>query len=191
MVVVIDYKLDERPVLIEFLTEMKVDFHYTNSEEVISRAALIILPDTNDIKNAMRQLHLLNLFSILRVINKPILGIAHGFELMCEFAGKNHTACLGLLPIDFKSDNENRLQGFYSLERVQPSFFFTGINKDDKFYFDFESSTPANEQTLAVIEGGSSAALFENNKFLGTLFLPEKSGEPGKKFLRNFFYHHK
>lgn len=186
MIAIIDYKLEEATPLLATLTEMEVDHHFTNKEEKILAADAVILPDTSDLKKAIRQLHLLNLFSMMRMLRKPILGIANGFELMCEFAGKNHAACLGLVPIDVQNSSQEKLNGFFSLEIVKQTSLLKNISKDDKFFFGLETPIITNDITTSKILGKEFSATIEANNFYGVLFQPEKSGSGGRNILFNF-----
>ena len=83
MTAIIDY--GERPAYLLYqLEKLGVDQKFTSVESEILAADRIILPDCSDIKKALKRLHLLNLFSMLKMIQKPVLGIANGFSLMCE-----------------------------------------------------------------------------------------------------------
>lgn len=186
MIAIIDYQLDENSALKDALESIHAKFQLTNSEQDILNADSIILPDTTDVKKAVRQLHLLNLFSMIRMLKKPILGITRGFELMCEFAGTNHSACLGLLPLDIKFSSEEIENGFFSLHILKQTKLLRGINADDNFYFDGENLIAQDDNTSSLISGTNSSATIETDNFYGTLFLPEKSGDCGKKILENF-----
>lgn len=186
MIAIIDYQLDRNPALDDALKSLNVEFLFANSEKEIMSADSIILPDTSDVKQAVRQLHLLNLFSMLRMLNKPVLGIARGFELMCEFAGENHSACLGLLPIDVKFISEASVSGFFSIQTLKQTTLLNGVSSGDNFYFESENAVRQNENTSSIISATNNSATLEKNNFYGTLFLPEKSGDGGKKILENF-----
>lgn len=186
MIAIINYQLNDNTALIDAFDSIRAKYQFTNSEQDILNSDAIILPDTTDVKNALRQLHLLNLFSMIRMLKKPILGIARGFELMCEFAGKNHSACLGLLPIDIELMSEERVGELFSLQIIKQTTLLKGVNSNDKFYFEREITVGQSENASSIIIGTNNSASFENNNFYGVLFLPEKSGESGKKILKNF-----
>jgi imidazoleglycerol phosphate synthase glutamine amidotransferase subunit HisH len=96
MIAIIDYGVEENNPLINLLSELKIDYKITYSESEILRADRIILPHTGSISSAVKQLHLLNLFTVLRLCNKPMLGISLGMHLMSAFTKEGNLACLGI-----------------------------------------------------------------------------------------------
>ncbi|KAB2909067.1 MAG: hypothetical protein LC102_01855 [Ignavibacteriales bacterium] len=104
MIAIVDY--GERPSYLLFQLEkagFKVKF--TSVEAELLQAESIILPDCRDLKKAVRRLHILNLFSMLRMVNKPVIGIGYGFAMMCERLEPVAREGLGFFPF-----NVNRVQ---------------------------------------------------------------------------------
>lgn len=75
MIVFVDDGIEKNHPLINLLSELKLDFEVTYSESEILHTDKVILPNTGSISSAVKQLHLLNLFTMLRLCNKPMLGI--------------------------------------------------------------------------------------------------------------------
>jgi glutamine amidotransferase len=73
-----------------------LDFKLTYSESEILHARHVILPNTDSISSAIKQLHLLNLFTLLRLCNKPMLGISLGMNLMSAYTKDMDLSCLGI-----------------------------------------------------------------------------------------------
>ncbi len=80
MITIIDYGKTNSNEIAELLEKLSVDFVISNSESDILQATKLILPDSTDILSSIKKLHLLNLFSILRIIKNPILGLGTGMH---------------------------------------------------------------------------------------------------------------
>lgn len=191
MIAIIDYGIEGNNPLINLLTELKIDFKVTYSESEILRADRIILPHTGSISSAVKQLHLLNLFTVLRLCNKPMLGISCGMHLMSAYTKDGNLSCLGIFPGTVeKLDEEKKRESKSNLSEiilVKESNLFKGLQSEEKFYFSHSHYLSVDQFTSAVAGHIPifTAAIEKNNSF-GVQFLPEKSGGPGLKVLRNF-----
>ena len=191
MIALVDYGLEKNHPLIKLLSELKIDFKATHSESEILRADKVILPNTGSISSAIRNLHLLNLFTILRLCNKPMLGISLGMHLMTAYTKGGNLSCLGIFPGTVeKIDREKKSESRFNLSEVilvKVNKLFKNIQSEEKFFFDHLHYLPI-EQCISAVAGHIpifSAAL-EKDNFFGVQFLPEKSGEAGSQFLKNF-----
>jgi len=173
------------------LKQMDEHFIITTSESDICKSDKVILYGSGSAKQNMKQLHILNLFSLLRMIKKPILGIGLGVELMCEYATGEDITCLGLFPVDSGQLEDKQtlipITGFKKIELLQKSSLFTGIESGTEFYFSENYFLPENKFTTSIVEnGGRFSASMERDNAFGVQFHPEKSGEAGKILLKNF-----
>ena len=191
MIGVIDFGIDKDSDLIKALKELGAEYTITNEESQIIKCSKIILPDTEDINIAVKNLHLSNLFTYLRVYKKPALGIASGLKIMCEYAGEENKACLGIFPL-----STSRLVNLqfspgtlYSLkfrESYTPRLL-KDIPLDAKFYFTRLFDFPCNlYATSCIKEIESICAIVEKDNFTAVHFSPEKSGKYGLQLLNNF-----
>jgi len=98
MIAIVDYCMERDSPLINLLTKNKIDFKVTHSEAEILHSDKIILPHAKNISFVVKQLHLLNLFTMLRLCNKPILGISAGMHLMSSYTKEGNLTCLGFFP---------------------------------------------------------------------------------------------
>ena len=67
------------------------------------------LPGCGNAPSVMRKIQLLNLYSVLRVVKKPMLGIGLGMQLMADYSTEGNFSCLGFFPgtaIKFDDDTE-------------------------------------------------------------------------------------
>lgn len=106
MVIILNYQ-QNNSTLINLLKEKGENFKFSLKEDEILNASKIILPDTENIQKAIRSLQISNLFNLLRIVNKPMLGINNGFFLMCNQILNFNKCGLGLF--DFASLNSKNL----------------------------------------------------------------------------------
>ncbi len=189
MIAVIDYGLNDTTQLAESLLAIKTDFKITRNERDILDCEKIIINDSHNISKAVKKIHLYNLFSLLRMQRKPILGISLGMELLCNKTD-NGLACLGFIPINIKEKAEaipNINKKWQSVHQIEPSSLFDKIPNDSEFYFDTPYYVEVVDSTLATtgMEKLYSAAIIKDH-FYGVQFVPEKSGVYGLQLLENF-----
>ena len=189
MITIIDYGNTNSNEIAESLDKFSVDFVISNGESNILRATKLILPDSTDISSSIKKLHLLNLFSILRIIKKPILGIGTGMHLMTKSFEDINAACLGCFPVECKTEEtqQNMFEHKQSIKIIKETSLLDNINKEDKFYFEGDCFIPPNEFSTSIANiNGEITASIEKEHFLGIQFNPVKSGDAGMRVFRNF-----
>lgn len=177
--------------LSKVLKQLNEPFIITGSESDICKADKVILYGSGSAKQNMKQLHILNLFSLLRMIKQPILGIGLGVELMCDHTSGENISCLGLFPVDSNRIEDeqflNSHSGFMKVDILRKSRLFEGIDSGSEFYFSENYFLPENQYTTSVVINGKSfSASVERDNAFGVQFHPEKSGETGLALLKNF-----
>ncbi len=177
--------------LADILKKLGQPYKITSSESDICNCDKVILCGSGSPVQNMKMLHLLNLYSLLRIIKKPILGVGLGVELMSDHTDGEKISCLGLFPVDsnkFAEDKNNYSEaGFKKVDILKESKLFRGIESGDEFYFSEHYYMPENKYTTSVVENGLkySASVEKGNAF-GVQFHPEKSGETGLTLIKNF-----
>ena len=177
--------------LAEILEKMDQPFKITSNESDICRCDKIILCGSGSPIQNMKMLHLLNLYSLLRIIKKPMLGIGLGVELMSDHTSGEEVSCLGLFPVESNKFAEDKNYyskgGLKKVDILKESKLFGGIKSGDEFYFSENYYMPQNKYTTSVVENGItfSASVEKENAF-GVQFHPEKSGDAGLTLLKNF-----
>jgi len=154
MTTIVDYGNPNTDEVAEFLKQITFDFNISNNEVDICQADKIIFPGTGNAKTAIRQLHLLNLFTVLRIVDKPMLGIGLGMQLMADYSIDGNLSCLGIFPgstIKFgKNGAEPVNEGMQPILFKKESDLFKEISNGENFYFKHSYYIPPNELTTST-----------------------------------------
>jgi imidazole glycerol-phosphate synthase subunit HisH len=191
MIAIIDYGAGNVASVANAVEKLGKEFVITNNEYAICKSEKIIFPGVGEASFAIKQLHLLNIFSFIRMIKKPMLGICLGMQLMCEFSEEGNTSCLGIFPgrnerFDDKLGKVPHM-GWNEVKQIKESKLFEGIKDNEFFYFANSYYLPVTENTTSKANHGVDfSATLEKNNFYGVQFHPEKSGDAGLKLFKNF-----
>ncbi|MEJ2193414.1 MAG: hypothetical protein P8X73_00975 [Ignavibacteriaceae bacterium] len=189
MIAIVDYGNTNATELYDFIKDINSKVVISAVESDIMKCDKLILPHSEDISTSIKKLHLLNLFSILRIIYKPILGIGAGMHLMTKSFKDKNAACLGCFPVDCESKNqqEKSCTVMEPINIVKESKLLNGLNGADKFLFESNCFINPNEYTTSTVQiGGEITSSLEKDHLFGVQFNPEHSGEAGLKILKNF-----
>lgn len=176
--------------LAELIKSFTDDFIITNIESELLKSSKIIISFSGSIQKALRKIHLMNLFSALRMISdKPVLGINSGMHLMCESI--DNISCLAMLPGSIvKVENlfdDNPAGNYSEIKILENDLLLNGLDEKSEFYFEQYLFLPKNSFTTSVLKNNPNlSATVRKNNFYGIQFLPQKSGENGLKILKNF-----
>ena len=191
MLTIIDYDLGSVDKVADALTASGIRFKITRNENDIIGSEKIILSGTEEALSAVKKLHLLNLFTVLRIVKKPVLGIGLGMQLLSEFSREGDVACLGKFAGTVEKFENTISQvpfsGSYKIRIDKNSILFNDIDETAEFRFRNSFYLPVNDYTTAhSINGVSFSAAIEKDNFYGVQFHPEESGKDGLTLLRNF-----
>jgi imidazole glycerol-phosphate synthase subunit HisH len=191
MLTIIDYNLGSVDQVANAFTELGIKFKITKNENDIIGSDKIVLAGTEEALPAIKKLHLLNLFTVLRIIKKPVLGIGLGMQLLSDFSREGDVACLGKFAgtVEKFSNIISKVpfSGNYKLSIARNSLIFKDIDETATFCFRNSFYLPINDYTTAsAINGISFSATIEKDNFYGVQFHPEESGKDGLTLLRNF-----
>lgn len=192
MLAIVDFGDINSKEVAEALKKITDDFIISSNEAEICRADKIIFPGAGSAQSAMKKIHLLNLFSVLRIIiDKPILGIGLGMQIMCEHTSEGNLPCLGIFPgsiLKFGNSTHNPLhEGFDEVKILKESPLFKNIPVKSNFYFNHSYYLPVNDYTISVsMKNIEFSSAIQKNHSFGVQFHPEKSGETGLILLENF-----
>ena len=174
------------------LRRLGVEATLTDKEEVLRKADRVIFPGVGEAGTTMDFLHATGLDGIIRSLEKPVLGICLGMQLMCRHSEEGDVDGLGIFDVDVKRFQPVRHEdkvphmGWNTLTQVHEPLF-RGFSKDEFVYFVHSYYVPLNPHTAATTDYilPFSAALHKDN-FFATQFHPEKSGPVGERILKNF-----
>jgi glutamine amidotransferase len=196
MIALIDYGAGNVASVANALEQLNQKYKITKNETEILNADKVIFPGVGEASFAVKQLHKLNLFSVLRMEKKPLLGICLGLQLMADFSTEGNVTCLGIFPVTAKIFDNGKTKvphmGWNDLEFKQTdngnkSKLFEGIEDGERFYFAHSYYLPENQYSTSFSDNGIKfSASMEKDNFYGVQFHPEKSADAGLKLLKNF-----
>jgi glutamine amidotransferase len=191
MVTIVDYGdvcINEVAASISKITN---DYKVSRNELDICGADKIIFAGCGNAPAVMRKIQMLNLYSLLRVIKKPILGIGLGMQLMADYSTEGNFSCLGFFPgtaVKFETNTEGSLfKGNHKINRCKQSILFEGIDENAEFFFNNSYYLPKSDLSTSTCSNTITfCASIENENAYGVQFHPEMSGEAGLKLIKNF-----
>lgn len=191
MIALIDYGAGNVASVANALTVLEEDFKITKNETEICRANKIIFPGVGEASFAIKQLHMANLFSLLRMVKKPILGICLGMQLMADHSTEGGVTCLGIFPGTVEKFDPAKTKvphmGWNDIEITSESKLFRDIKSGEYFYFANSYYVPVSEYTTSITDNNIKfSSAMEKGNYYGVQFHPEKSGDAGLKLLKNF-----
>jgi glutamine amidotransferase len=191
MITIVDYGDTCTSEVASSLKKFTDDFIISRNEVDILGFDKIIFAGSGSANAAMKKIHMLNLFSVLRLVKKPMLGIGLGMQLMSDYSTEGNFPCLGIFPgtaIRFSETlDEDEYKGFYKVNFSKHSLLFNGINDNTEFYFNNSYYLPENEMTTSTCKKNVPfCSSMEIENFFGVQFHPEKSGEAGIRLFKNF-----
>lgn len=199
-IAVIDYGLGNLHSVLKALNKVaeKQEIFLATQKEQIKAADKIVLPGQGAILACMEALKNLDLIESLKIAaqEKPFLGICIGPQLMSQKSEENGgVSGLGLInyeTLKFKAEDKIKIphMGWNSIKQEKEHFLWNGISDESFFYFVHSYYlSPLTNNSLAIGQTNygknfTSALAYEN--LAGLQAHPEKSGENGLRFLKNF-----
>ncbi len=183
MIAVIDLGEEHISHLAEALKKLLGDFRITTNEIEICKADKVILAGYGEASYGIKQLHLLNLFSVIRMIKKPMLGIGLGMHLMAHYSAEGNVSCLGFFPGSTEkfngSSSEPRHSGKDKITIVSDSILLNGVKASDSFLFDHGYYLPVNGYTSSESVNGKNFQLPQKKEtVMPYSFIPKNPVNP-------------
>ena len=158
----------------------------------IAAASHVILPGVGDAADCMRRLHDASLVELIPDLRQPFLGICVGLHLLLAGSEENDARCVGVFPgiarrFESAPDRPVPHMGWNQVRRQCDSDLLADIPDGAHFYFVHSYAAEVSGDTLATSDYGRDfTAVLERDNFAAAQFHPERSGEYGATFLKNF-----
>ena len=174
------------------LQRLGMDAELTGDATTIRAADRVILPGVGAAAVCMARLRELDLVDVLRTLEKPLLGVCVGVQLLFAHSEEDDTPCLGLLPgrvrkLHAAPGIRVPHMGWNTLQRRRGGSLVEGIADGDHAYFVHSYAAAVDDDCLCSSEHGQRfAAVVQRGNVAGAQFHPERSGAVGARLLKNF-----
>ncbi len=171
------------------LRRLGVEPVWTDDPEELRTADKAIFPGVGEARSAMQYLKERNLDRVLRELDRPLLGICLGLQLMCDRTEENDTEGLGMLPYTVRRFRDVRKVphiGWNAIGNVGGPLF-EGVSDGSFVYFVHSYYAERGKHDTATTEYGVPfASAIQVGDLHAVQFHPEKSGSVGQRILENF-----
>jgi len=174
------------------LQRLGVQATLTGDARVIREADRVILPGVSTAAMVMGRLRELDLVETLRTLERPLLGVCVGMQLLYERSEEGDVECLGLVPgrvEKLPASVAIRIphMGWNTLQPFRASSLSEGIEAGDHAYFVHSYAAPVTEDCVFSSDHGVTfAAVVQRGHVCGAQFHPERSAKAGARLLQNF-----
>jgi imidazole glycerol-phosphate synthase subunit HisH len=179
------------------LQRLGVEATLTGDARLIREADRVILPGVSTAAMVMGRLRELDLVETLRTLERPLLGVCVGMQLLYERSEEGDVECLGLIPgkvMKLPASSAIRVphMGWNTLQPLRgsslsDSSLSEGIEAGDRAYFVHSYAAPVTTDCLLSSDHGLAfAAVAQRGRVAGAQFHPERSAKVGARLLRNF-----
>ncbi len=173
------------------------DVSISKDPEVVLAADKLFLPGVGTASEAMKNLEQRNLIELVKKVEKPMLGICLGMQLMGKLSEEKgqkadeNVDCLGLVSGEVRLMQTGDLplphMGWNTVSANAGNPLFKGIEAGEYFYFVHSFAMPVGDYTIAQCEYGQPfSAAIQNGNYYGVQFHPERSSKAGSQLIRNF-----
>ncbi|MDR7192787.1 imidazole glycerol phosphate synthase subunit HisH [Luteimonas terrae] len=170
---------------------LDIDAALVTDAASIRAADRVILPGVGTAAQVMARLQQLELVDVLRTLERPLLGICVGMQLLFESSEEGEVAGLSLLP-----GRVSRLRGgpglrvphmgWSTLRAMRPDPLIEGVDGAQAYFVHSFAAPVTDDCVLAGDHGQAFAAAVRRGHVAGTQFHPERSAAVGARVLRNF-----
>lgn len=190
MILILGYNNSETVFLNRIIEKNNVEFKYSLRESDIMNAEKIILPNPNNFNSTYRKLNMVNLFSMLRIVKKPIMGINNGSRLMCKKLLNNHKSGLGIFNIDVDIHEEYIEASFKEVGEIivdEKFQYFYSIN-NNKIFFNSDTQQEAFDCSKIIIRSNDKkySLMHVYNNFYGLEIDIERNQQIAEEIITSF-----
>lgn len=198
MIGIIDYGMGNLKSICNALESINEEYLISAYKYDLRKCSGLILPGVGSFKEGMFNLRKDGLYSVVKEVEetgKPLLGICLGMQLLFEkgYEGEE-TKGIGLLKGKVIKMDEEKLRvpniGWNSLNINKDDDLVKGLKEESHMYYVHSYyADEYNEEDLVASSdyyGLNIPGIVRRDNIIGVQFHPEKSGEEGIKFLKNF-----
>ncbi|PNH77973.1 imidazole glycerol phosphate synthase subunit HisH [Vibrio diazotrophicus] len=164
---------------------------------VVLAADKLFLPGVGTASEAMKNLEERNLIELVAKVDKPLLGICLGMQLLGKLSEEKGqkaddiVECLGLVEGEVRLMQTGDLplphMGWNTVSAKAGNPLFKDIEEAEYFYFVHSFAMPVGDYTIAQCDYGNPfSAAIQNGNYYGVQFHPERSSKAGSKLIQNF-----
>lgn len=195
MIGIIDYGMGNLHSVKNALDYLGAQSYISSDVEALMKADGLILPGVGAFEDAIGRLRDLGIDQMLHqyaALNKPILGICLGMQLLFESSsefGQHKGLCLipgNIVKLDVPLKVPH--MGWNSLHFLHKDPLFTGLEENVHVYFvhSYYLETDVTYVSATTMYGKEIQVAAFSGSVYGLQFHPEKSGEVGLKILSNY-----
>ena len=175
------------------LERLGIPYGMVHTEADLEQFDRYIIPGVGHAGAAMNKLEQTGLIPEIKALNKPVLGICVGMQLLTSYSEEGDANMLNIFPIKtlrFKDSVEYKVPhtGWNQVFPEKENALFKNIPTGSHFYFVhsyFIEYDEAYTLSSTTYNNKFSASIWRDN-FYGVQFHPEKSGKYGETLLTNF-----
>jgi glutamine amidotransferase len=175
------------------LERLEITYGMVHTEADLDEFDRYIIPGVGHAGAAMNKLEQTGLIPKIKALNKPVLGICVGMQLLTSYSEEGGANLLNIFPIKtlrFTDSAEYKVPhtGWNQVFPEKENTLFKNIPNGSHFYFVhsyFIEYDDAYTLSSTTYNNKFSASIWRDN-FYGVQFHPEKSGKYGETLLTNF-----
>lgn len=169
----------------------------SSDPQVVLSADKLFLPGVGTASEAMKNLKERDLIRLIKQVDKPLLGICLGMQLLGKTSQEKGqkaddvVECLGLFDAEVIKLESGDLplphMGWNTVSAKADNPLFKDIEAGEYFYFVHSFAMPVGGDTIAQCDYGHSfTAAVQSGNYYGVQFHPERSSKAGAKLIQNF-----
>ncbi len=169
----------------------------SKDSEVVLAADKLFLPGVGTASEAMKNLQERNLIDLVKKVEKPLLGICLGMQLLGKLSqekgskSQESVDCLGLCDGEVSLMETGDLplphMGWNTVSALNNNPLFKGIEEGEYFYFVHSFAMPVGDYTIATCDYQNPfSAAIQSGNYYGVQFHPERSSKAGSRLIKNF-----
>ncbi len=193
MIGIVNYGAGNIFSLTAALERVGVPYGMINQKEDFGLYDRVIIPGVGHAGAAMQKLKETGLVDTILALQKPVLGICVGMQLITAFSEEGEAKMLSVVPLKTLHFNQRIDQkvphmGWNSVQLDNNNPLFRDIADNAYFYF-VHSYFIEYDPTYTIAKctyGLTFSASLQKDNFFGVQFHPEKSGKYGEQLLLNF-----